>query len=132
MLNEAIKCYDKSTEINPQIITVWNNKGIALFNLGRCSEAIACFDKALKLDSTYALAEQNKAIAANSCESKPTNPIDDNCLCTQGSCRQVGNNVVCDGGSCSCNNGRISFGLPGSTGIGVGIGSTGIAVTKAS
>lgn len=61
--NEAIECYDKVLEIDPNHIIAWNNKGWALNELGRYSEAVACLDKALQLDPNLAVAWSNKGYA---------------------------------------------------------------------
>jgi len=46
---EALNCYDKALQIDPQSPVVWDNKGNALLNLGRCEEALDCYDKALTI-----------------------------------------------------------------------------------
>ena len=38
----------------------WNNKGIALDDLGKHEEAIKCYDKALELNPKYEKAWNNK------------------------------------------------------------------------
>ncbi len=45
---KAIASYDKALEFKPYQHAAWNNRGIALRNLGRWEEAIASFDKALE------------------------------------------------------------------------------------
>ena len=47
---EAIGCYDKAIELNPNEPTYWNNKGYVLYSLKRYEEAIKCFDKAIELN----------------------------------------------------------------------------------
>ena len=46
---EAIICYDKAIELNPNNETAWNNKGYSLKELQSHEEAIACYDKAILL-----------------------------------------------------------------------------------
>ncbi|MBW9220732.1 tetratricopeptide repeat protein, partial [Methanothermococcus sp. SCGC AD-155-M21] len=36
--------------IDPKYVYAWNNKGDALYNLGKYNEAIECFNKALEID----------------------------------------------------------------------------------
>ena len=43
---EAIKCFDKAIEIDPNFISAWELKGGVLDMLGRHEEAQKCFDKA--------------------------------------------------------------------------------------
>lgn len=43
---EAIKCYDRAIEIDPDLAYVWHSKALALDKLGRDEEAQKCFDKA--------------------------------------------------------------------------------------
>ncbi len=43
---EALECFDKAIEIEPNYTKAWRNKGVALDNLGRHEEAIKCFEKA--------------------------------------------------------------------------------------
>jgi tetratricopeptide (TPR) repeat protein len=61
--NNAIQCYDKALEIEPNDSKAWNNKGTALGQLGNYEEAIKCFDKALEMEPNYAKAWDNKGTA---------------------------------------------------------------------
>ncbi|MEG4406946.1 tetratricopeptide repeat protein [Microcoleus sp. MON2_D5] len=45
---KAIASYDKALEIKPDSQAAWNNRGNALYRLGRLEEAIASYDKALE------------------------------------------------------------------------------------
>jgi Flp pilus assembly protein TadD len=40
-------------EINPNDADAWNNKGLALDNLGKSTEAIEYYNKALQIDPKY-------------------------------------------------------------------------------
>lgn len=63
MTEDAIIAYDKATDLNPEHISAWNNKGIALFRLKRYEEAISCYDKVIGLNPEHANAWLNKAKA---------------------------------------------------------------------
>ena len=43
--NEAIDCYDKVLEIDPNSVYAWNGKANALNGLGEYTEAIKFYDK---------------------------------------------------------------------------------------
>ncbi|OCQ89762.1 prenyltransferase [Nostoc sp. MBR 210] len=60
---EAIASYDKALEIKPDKHEAWNNRGIALRNLGRNEEAVASFDKALEIQPDDAIAWYSRGIA---------------------------------------------------------------------
>jgi tetratricopeptide (TPR) repeat protein len=47
---EAIVCYDKAIELDPQNDRAWSHKGKTLRYFGRSEEAIACYDKAIELN----------------------------------------------------------------------------------
>jgi tetratricopeptide (TPR) repeat protein len=47
---EAIECYDKVIELDPENEAAWINKGNALCNLNKYEEGIKCCDKAIKMD----------------------------------------------------------------------------------
>ncbi|HEY6534227.1 MAG TPA: tetratricopeptide repeat protein [Candidatus Nitrosocosmicus sp.] len=49
--NEAIECYNKALEINPQNADAFFNKAQALSTLEKYSEAIECYNKALEINS---------------------------------------------------------------------------------
>jgi tetratricopeptide (TPR) repeat protein len=59
-LQEAIQCYDKALEIDPQFLEAWVGKGAAIGALGNPDKAIQCYDKALEIDPRYAKAWRNK------------------------------------------------------------------------
>ncbi|MGN6709465.1 MAG: tetratricopeptide repeat protein, partial [Candidatus Nitrosocosmicus sp.] len=63
--NEAIACYDKAIELNPEYSDAYNNKGISLYYLGSYNEAIACYDKAIELNPDYTDAYYNKGLLLN-------------------------------------------------------------------
>ena len=60
---DALVAYDKATELDPNHVSAWNNKGIALFRLGRYQEAIDCYDKVIAINPSHANAWYNKAKA---------------------------------------------------------------------
>ena len=61
--DEALKCYDKAIELDPQFSLAWNNKGAALFSQGKYDEAIQAYDKAIEIAPKYASAWNNKGFA---------------------------------------------------------------------
>ena len=60
---EAIKAFDKATEINPQYDIAWYEKGIALANSGNYWDAVDAFDKAIEINPEYKEAWYEKGIA---------------------------------------------------------------------
>lgn len=58
---EAIKCYNKSIELNPLYEYAWREKGFCLNQLSRYEEAIQCLDRAVKLDPQDCYAWSSKA-----------------------------------------------------------------------
>lgn len=60
---EAIECYDKAIEINPNFFLAWGNKGLALFNLKRYEEAMECFDKIIDIEPRDFQGYENKGRA---------------------------------------------------------------------
>jgi tetratricopeptide (TPR) repeat protein len=50
---EALKCFDKALEIDPNYTYAWNSKGLALSNKNDYDQALKCFDKALEIDPNY-------------------------------------------------------------------------------
>jgi tetratricopeptide (TPR) repeat protein len=62
---EAIECYDKALEINPESADALNNKGAALDDIGKYEEAIECYEKALKLNPQHSDALYNKTQSLN-------------------------------------------------------------------
>ncbi|MGN6630323.1 MAG: tetratricopeptide repeat protein [Candidatus Nitrosocosmicus sp.] len=60
--NEAIACYDKAIELNPDYTDAYYNKGLLLNHLGDHNQAIACYDKAIELDPQFSWPYYNKGI----------------------------------------------------------------------
>lgn len=60
---EAIACFDRAVEIDPQYAGSWNNKGLTLVHLGRFDEAVKCCDKALETNPQFGEAWSNKGIS---------------------------------------------------------------------
>jgi tetratricopeptide (TPR) repeat protein len=63
---EAIECYDKALQFDPEYTNAWNNKGYSLGNMRKYKAAIKCFDKVLEIapDDAYAKVAKEKAIKA--------------------------------------------------------------------
>ncbi len=59
-LEQAIKCYDKAIEIDPNNSGAWDNKGNALRLTGRNKEALECYNNAIKINPSNASAWANK------------------------------------------------------------------------
>ena len=62
-LSVALDYYDQAIKIDPNYAYAWNNKGIALRNLGKYDEAIECYDRAIAIDPNYADAWNNKGVS---------------------------------------------------------------------
>jgi superkiller protein 3 len=58
-----IAAYDRALQIKPNDYEAWNNRGNALFNLGRYEEAITCYDRAIEIKPDYHLASHNRGTA---------------------------------------------------------------------
>jgi Flp pilus assembly protein TadD len=59
----AIAAYDKALAIKPDYHEDWNNRGIALGQIGRTEEEIAAYDKALAIKPDYHEDWNNRGIA---------------------------------------------------------------------
>ncbi|HEX9916823.1 MAG TPA: tetratricopeptide repeat protein, partial [candidate division Zixibacteria bacterium] len=47
---EAIECYDKALELDPQNVEAWNCKGNSLGYSGKDKDALACYNRALEIN----------------------------------------------------------------------------------
>jgi tetratricopeptide (TPR) repeat protein len=65
---EALKCFDKAIELEPNNPIYWCIKGIALYLLERYEEAIECYDKAIELNPNNPDYWDNKANALKELE----------------------------------------------------------------
>jgi tetratricopeptide (TPR) repeat protein len=63
---EAIECYSKAIQLNPNYANAYYNKGLALYNIGQTEAAIEYYDSVLKLQPNYAQAHYNKGLALTS------------------------------------------------------------------
>jgi superkiller protein 3 len=59
----AVASYDQALKIKPDYHEAWNNRGGALWNLGRLEEAVASYDQALKIKPNYHDAWYNRGVA---------------------------------------------------------------------
>lgn len=50
---EALKCYDKIIEINPNHVKAWIKKGLIHEGWGSWDDAIKCYNKAVEINSNY-------------------------------------------------------------------------------
>ena len=53
-LDEAIACYRRALELQPQFVEAHFNLGNALIEQGQIAEAMACFRRAVQLNPDYA------------------------------------------------------------------------------
>jgi len=58
---EALEFFDQVLEMNPENADAWNNKGVALYGMGRPEEALICYDRALATDPENREALRNRA-----------------------------------------------------------------------
>ena len=59
----AIKCYNKALELDPDNAIMYTNTGITFAEFGQFENAIKCYNKALELDPDDAATHANKGIA---------------------------------------------------------------------
>ncbi len=58
---DAIGLFDQVLEMNVENADAWNNKGVALFRLGRPEEALDAYNRALQADPDSSEALRNRA-----------------------------------------------------------------------
>jgi protein O-GlcNAc transferase len=58
-LDEAIACYEKALQLEPEYAQAYNNMGTALEDQGRSDEAISCYQQALEIKPDYGAAHFN-------------------------------------------------------------------------
>lgn len=58
---KALIYYNKALESKPDLLAAWNDKGLALVNLGIYNEALTCYNEALAINPNYVLCLINKA-----------------------------------------------------------------------
>ena len=58
--HEALKCYEKAVQADPDNPKAWYNQGLALKYLKRSEEAIAAYTQAIELNPDYSIAWSNK------------------------------------------------------------------------
>lgn len=63
---QALECFNKSLELDPQFEEAWRGKSVALYNLGRFQDAIQPIDRALELNPDYAEAWWTKGMILSS------------------------------------------------------------------
>ena len=61
--SDAVASYDKAIARAPDRAETWNDRGTALYGLGRFDEALASYDKAIALKPDYAAAHANRGAA---------------------------------------------------------------------
>jgi tetratricopeptide (TPR) repeat protein len=61
--DEALDCYEKAIDLDPNFVYAWSGKGWALSNLGRNDEALDCYEKAIDLDPNFMYAWSGKGWA---------------------------------------------------------------------
>ena len=59
---DALECFDRAIEIDPDYEGAWNNKGTTLSRMGKYEDAIKCYDRALKINPKYIPAWTNKSV----------------------------------------------------------------------
>ena len=60
---EALTCFEKVTELKPDRVVGWANRGYALNLLGKNEESLQYFDKAIELDKNNFLPYEYKGMA---------------------------------------------------------------------
>jgi len=63
---EALDIFDRVLVMNSQIPEAWNDRGVALFRLGRAEEALECYSRSLAIDPENLDALRNKGLVLRS------------------------------------------------------------------
>jgi tetratricopeptide (TPR) repeat protein len=62
----ALEVFDRLLEQNSEIPEAWNNRGVALFGMGRAADALESYDRALALDASNLEALRNRGFVLRS------------------------------------------------------------------
>ena len=62
-LSEAINCFNKAIDHDPQCVEAWHNKGHTYHLLRNEKEAVHCYEEAIKINPNYAEVWYNKGMS---------------------------------------------------------------------
>ena len=62
----ALECYNRTIELNPNDYYAWLNKGTIYFEIDELEESVVCYNKAIEIDPVNMLAWYNKAVTLDS------------------------------------------------------------------
>jgi tetratricopeptide (TPR) repeat protein len=63
--DEAINCFDKAIELDPNFYKAFHNKGLSLRNIGNYHEALRSIEKSITIKPQYYLAWNSKGLVLN-------------------------------------------------------------------
>jgi tetratricopeptide (TPR) repeat protein len=69
-LEEAIKCYEEATRIEPSYAESWYRKAVALQELGRFEDALQSYDEVIRIDPSFKSALEEIEIAKKKMQRK--------------------------------------------------------------
>ena len=59
MYTEAVESFDFGIQRNPYVTEPWNNRGVALHELGQYDEALASFEEAMNIVPGFSQSQNN-------------------------------------------------------------------------
>ncbi len=62
-IDESLSSFDKATDISPEFVAAWRNKGNVLYIMGRYNDSLQAYDKAIETDPKYMLAWYDKGLS---------------------------------------------------------------------
>jgi tetratricopeptide (TPR) repeat protein len=65
---EAIECYDRAIELDPESSDAWGAKGVALDHADQIEEALKCYNRSTEIRPKYAIAWSNKGFLLSNLE----------------------------------------------------------------
>ena len=62
-INDSLSSFDNATDISPEFMAAWRNKGNVLYIMGKYNDSLQAYDKAIETDPKYMLAWYNKGLS---------------------------------------------------------------------
>ena len=59
-ISKSIEFFDSATNIDNNYVSAWNDKGVALMELGKFQDALKCFEQVIRLEPSDNMAWYNR------------------------------------------------------------------------